>query len=450
MNNMRLKIMNNCNNKLRCILLCTVILIFPIISVFSVCSEGLSQGKMFRKKMFTAPVVVSRIVQLEVPQPVKMVGTVVPFRESIVASEIDGLVVEFPVKRGDYIKKGQVLAKLKTTTLKIQLKGAEAVLEVKRAAIGEAEAGEHLALIEFERAKELYKSETISHQEYDKFETKYEQAIEIHKKEQAGLAAQEAEVEGIKDSIGKCTITAPFDGRITEEYTEVGQWLDKGDRVVSMLQLDYVKVKIPVPEKYIQNLKIGDECEVNFQALGGITKVGHVVHIVPQADERARTFPVYVKIDNSDEKLKSGMFAEATFEIGPLLSAIMILKDGIVRRAGGKLIFLAVEGKAVVAPVQTGIAYKNLIQIIGDVKPGLDVIVRGNERLLNAQNVQVTGRMDPDILLDNIESPSLTQMDSQEIKREERRGTREEGEWGMDKRRGMKEEGRGMKDEKDK
>ncbi|MFQ5685962.1 MAG: efflux RND transporter periplasmic adaptor subunit [Candidatus Scalindua sp.] len=367
MDYMRLKIVNNCDGKLHYLLLYTFVLIFPIISVFLVCNNGLSQGKKFNKKMVAAPVVVSRIIQMEAPQPVKTVGTVFPFRESIVASEIEGLVVKFPVKRGDHVKNGQVLARLRTTSLEIQLKGAKA--------------DEHLALIEYERAKKLYEGEAISHSELDEFETK--------------LVAQEAKAEGVEDNIGKCTITAPFDGRITEEHTEVGQWLKKGERVVSMLQMNYVKVRVPVPEKYIQNLKIGNKCNVTFPALGGLAKTGEIIHIVPQADARGRTFPVYVKLDNTEEMIKSGMFAEATFEIGPLLSATMILKDGIVRRAGGKLIFLAVGGKAAVAPVQTGIAYKNLIQIIGDVKPGIDVIVRGNERLRNGQNVRVTGRMDP-------------------------------------------------------
>ncbi len=53
------------------------------------------------------------------------------------------------------------------------------------------------------------------------------------------------------------------------------------------------------------------------------------------------------------------------------------------------------DGKVTEVPVQTGIAHKNLIQIMGDVKPGIDVIVRGNERVRNAQDIQVTGRMDP-------------------------------------------------------
>jgi hypothetical protein len=60
-----------------------------------------------------------------------------------------------------------------------------------------------------------------------------------------------------------------------------------------------------------------------------------------------------------------------------------------------EFIYLAADGKVVEAPVRTGVSHKNLIQIIGDIKPGIDVIVRGNERLLNGQDIQVTGRMDP-------------------------------------------------------
>ncbi|MFQ5964728.1 MAG: efflux RND transporter periplasmic adaptor subunit [Candidatus Scalinduaceae bacterium] len=396
---------------------------------------------MFKNKIFTPPVVVSRIIQMDVKQPVKMVGTVFPFRESIVAGEIDGLVVEFPVKRGDYVKYGQVLAKLKTKTLEIELKGAEAELGEKRASIGEAEASEHLALIEYQRAKELHESGTISSSEFDEFETKYDQAREGHKKEKASLAVQEAEVEKIQEDINKCTILAPFDGRITEEYIEVGQWIDQGDRVVSMIEMDYVKVRVPVPEKYIQKFKVGDECKVSLSALDGMMRKGNIIHIVPQANSRGRTFPVYIKLDNKDEMIKSGMFAEATFEIGPLLTATMILKDAVVRRGGKAIIYLAVDGKAVEVPVRTGVSHENLIQVIGDVKPGLDVIVRGNERLRNTQKIKVTGRLDPDIQLDSTKKPLWTQMKGQKTKGEERRGMREEGGW-------MKDEMREIGDEK--
>ncbi len=367
MDNSELKILCSYNKRRYYLLLCTGITIFYTFTLCCMPDKSLAQGGMPK-----APVVVSRIVQMDVRRPVKMVGTVFPLRESTVACEVEGFVVEFPAKRGDYVKKGQILAKLRTTTFEIELKGANA--------------DEHLALIKYQRAKELYEGKTISHQELDEFETR--------------LVAQQAVVEGIEDDIGKCTITAPFDGRITEEFTEVGQWLKKGDRVVFMLQLDSVKVRVPVPEKYIQNLSVGDESKVSFQALGGMTSIGHIVHIVPQAEKRARTFPVFVKIDNKDEKIKSGMFAEATFDIGFLLSATMVLKDGIVRRGGMRFIYLSVDGKVIEIPVQTGIAYKNLIQIVGDIKPGTDVIVRGNERLRNGQDIHVTGRMDPDEIED--------------------------------------------------
>ena len=367
MDNSGLRTLCSHNKKRQYLFLCTGILAFHIIALFFICDRSLAQEQTFK-----APVVVSRIVEMDVRQPVKMVGTVFPLRESIVACAIEGLVVEFPVKRGDYVKKGQVLAELNTTSLEIRLKGAKA--------------DKHLAFIQYERAKELYEGDAISHSELDEFETK--------------LIAQEANVESVEDDIGKCTIKVPFDGRVTEEFTEVGQWLKKGDSVVSMLQLDYVKVRVPVPEKYIQNMKVGDESEVSFPALGSIKRTGHIVHIVPQAGKRARTFPVFVKIDNKDEVIKSGMFAEATFETGSLLSATMILKDGVVRRGGMEFIYLAVDGKVAEVPVKTGIAHKNLIQIMGDVKPGIDVIVRGNERVRNGQDIQVTGRMDPDEIED--------------------------------------------------
>jgi RND family efflux transporter MFP subunit len=362
MDNSGQKILCSCNKRESYLLLCFGIVTFLTIALFFIPDRSLAQEHMNK-----APVVVSSVVQMDVRQLVRMVGTVFPLRKSVVAGEVEGLVVEFPVKRGDYVKKGQVLAKLRTTSLEIRLKGAKA--------------DEHLARIKYQRAKELYEGKTISHQELDEFETI--------------LVAQEAGVEGVEDEIGKCTIAAPFDGRVTEESTEVGQWLKKGDSIISMLQLDSVKVRVPVPEKYIQSLNVGDESVVNFPALGNITRTGHIIHIVPQADKRARTFPVYIKIENKDEAIKSGMFAEATFEMGSLLSATMIMKDGIVRRGGGEFIYLAVDGKVTEVPVQTGIAHKNLIQIMGDVKPGVDVIVRGNERVRNAQDIQVTGRMDP-------------------------------------------------------
>ena len=137
MDNSGQKILCSSNMRGNYSLLYIVIVVFLTIALLFSSDMCLAQGQMHK-----APVVVSRVVQMDVRQPVRMVGTVFPLRESIVAGEVEGLVVEFPVKRGDYVKKGQELAKLRTTTLEIQLKGAKA--------------DEHLARIKYQRAKELY------------------------------------------------------------------------------------------------------------------------------------------------------------------------------------------------------------------------------------------------------------------------------------------------------
>ena len=79
-------------------LLCTGIVVFHTIALLFISDRVLAQGQMPK-----APVVVSRVVQMDVRQPVRMVGTVFPIRESIVAGEVEGLVVEFPAKIGDYV-----------------------------------------------------------------------------------------------------------------------------------------------------------------------------------------------------------------------------------------------------------------------------------------------------------------------------------------------------------
>ena len=107
MDNSGLKNLCSHYKKRHYLFMCTGILIFYTITLFFLCDRSLAQEQMLK-----APVVVSRIIEMDVRKPVKMVGTVFPLRESIVACEIEGLVVEFPVKRGDYVKEGQVLAKI--------------------------------------------------------------------------------------------------------------------------------------------------------------------------------------------------------------------------------------------------------------------------------------------------------------------------------------------------
>jgi len=94
------RILCSCKKRENYLVLYSGIVVIFTIALFFIPDRSLAQGQMNK-----APVVVSRVVQMDVRQPVRMVGTVFPLRESIVAGEIEGLVVAFPVKRGELCKK---------------------------------------------------------------------------------------------------------------------------------------------------------------------------------------------------------------------------------------------------------------------------------------------------------------------------------------------------------
>ena len=114
---------------------------------------------------------------------------------------------------------------------------------------------------------------------------------------------------------------------------------------------------------------------------------GRVRHIVPQADQRARTFPIDVEIDNREKLVASGMFARATVIAGPVQQVVAVPKDAIVQQGGVDNVAVVVPGAqgatmGVLMGVTVGADVGDWITITsGNVAPGMRVITRGNENI---------------------------------------------------------------------
>ena len=403
-----------------------------------------------------APVAVSEVIQGQVDAAGRFIGTVMPLRKSIVGSAVDGRVLLYPVNEGDRVKKGQPLAQLRTKTLKIELAGAEAEMQLRKQELAELENGTRpgelaqsrarlyaaQALMKyhqarFKRFETLFrKGQTISEEDLDEARSRSvgtEQVVqELEKalalaeegprKERiaqaaARLLAQQEQVHYIQDRIAKYTIRAPFDGYIITEYTEVGEWITTGDPVAQVIDLDPVEIRTHVPEQYIGRLRSGMTAVVTLDAMPGQVFSGEVTHIVPQADVRSRTFPVKVQVANprrgEDHLLKAGMLARVTLAVGQPRQALLVPKDALV--LGGPQIAVYVldaspkksgQGKVRPVPVQIGISRGNLIQVTGPLKKGQQVVVRGNERLRPGQLVRVNRVFKPGTETSTSKKPS--------------------------------------------
>jgi RND family efflux transporter MFP subunit len=387
-----------------------------------------------------ALVVVAPVVSREVTAGSTFVGTVTPSKRAFIGSAVDGRVIEFPNNEGDRVEAGQTLAQLLTETIQLELVAAEGELEFRRQQLAEMENGTRPQEIEQYRARmaaaesrakfletrrtrteaafrvnraasedELEQATSLAAEaEQNHLEAKaaYEMAVEGPRKEliaqaRAQVAVQEAVVDRLRDQLTKHTIVSRFTGYVVAEHTEVGQWVKSGDLVADVVELDTVEIEVPVVEQYVPYVTLGQEVRVEIPALGNRLFTGKVALVVPQADVRARTFPVKIRVENeiasSGPLIKSGMLARVTLPTGAKQQALLVPKDALVLGGQTPVVYVVNSsdpadktGQAAPVPVELGVATGDLIQVTGAVTAGQYVVVQGNERLQPGQPVNIT------------------------------------------------------------
>ena len=381
-----------------------------------------------------ANVVATPVVERSVRDTKTYVGTVRPLRHSLVASEVDGSVLEFLVREGDRVEKGQPLAKLKTSILEIQLAGRKAIVAAGLEALNELKNGSRPELIDearaslasaeaevvfrawkLESAKGLY--DRGSSTEDDLKEATYNLdnararvrrlkallslAEKGPRKERivqgrARLLQLQHEAKELEEQLTKHIIRAPFAGYVVEEHTEVGEWLAQGDPVVEVFALDSVEIEAGVPGSSIQQIELGSEAQVRFSEIPGELVTGRIVKVVPRAEVRTRAFPVRVLVKNRVQRksvvFKAGMLARVTLPVGKMRKALLVPKDALKLGGPQPVVVVVQDGKAHMVVVELGISQDDLIEVRGKLQAGQQVVVRGNEGLFPGAPVAVAGQ----------------------------------------------------------
>jgi RND family efflux transporter MFP subunit len=211
----------------------------------------------------------------------------------------------------------------------------------------------------------------------------------------AALQAQLQEVRSIQDELKKHSVSAPFDGFVVAEKTDVGEWVNLGGVVATLVRLDEVEVRVNVNESQVDQVRVGRTVDVHVDALGGRAIEGRIEFIVPKSEwqQGSRSFPVVVRMKNQIADgvplLKEGMVARITFR-GLPRRGLLAHKDAIVRSAGLSTVFV-VEGDGTVRAVNVveGLSEGEFIEVEGDLKTGDLLVTEGVERLRPYDQVTV-------------------------------------------------------------
>ena len=282
-----------------CFLLASLVL-------FSYCSQtggGLGEEN-------AVPVEIMEVQLGQVKQSLNINGDIMAEIEVKVFAKISDRIEQLFVDDGDRVRKGDPIATVLATTTEQAVLQAEAGLSAARA----QEANQK---VEFERAQRLQRENAMSKQQFDSIQTQYEAVSAQVKQAEAALASARSQ---LKDA----TITAPISGIIGKRYFEVGDMAVPSKPVVSIVQMDRVKIALDATEEDLGRLAIGQKTEVQVRSYPGEVFVGKVQKISPILDPVTRLAEVEVLIPNPDHKLKPGMYAEAEITTGILDNAIVV------------------------------------------------------------------------------------------------------------------------------
>lgn len=329
-------------------------------------SQGGAQGQ---------PVQVATVEHKQVSKQISLIGTTEAVAKSTVAAEVPGIVEQCPAKEGDFVEKGQLLAKLRTTYFNLRLKGARAARKRVLANLKSAEK-------ELVRVSKLRETNSIAEKAYD-------EALYSHRGLTQELLQNEAGIEQLVYEISQAVITAPFSGHVSHEHTQVGQWLAKGGAVVTLIDLGQILVTVDVPERYAVKLHPKGTADVTIRSLSEESLSSNPYVILPEGNSAARTIPVNVRVNNPGYRIRSGMEAQVRFSLDDIRMVYLVPKDAIVTSGDKRTVFSLKDSQAVPVTVNIQGYYGGHVAIEGNLKPGDQVVVRGNERLRPGQAVVV-------------------------------------------------------------
>jgi RND family efflux transporter MFP subunit len=327
-------------------------------------------GLKVPKDIPPAKVQISTVETGQISPTAEYVGTIYYQEVSEIASELSGLAEIVKFQEGDRIKKGQVLVKLRSDLLEKRIQATRSSYEQ---ILPELER-ERLNL---SRLKKLYKQNSISEQQYD--ETRF--GLKAMEKQADALKAQ---VERLELELTKKIIRAPFGGIILKRHVDTGEWLAEGAGVAVLAKDDFVDVVAEVPEKVIRNVKKGLKVRIR---VNGDELTGTVFAIIPRGDIATRTFPVKIRARNT-LSLIEGMAARVSLPNGFRQNTLLVPRDAVIPVFGRTVVFAIVDSKAKMIPVSI-VGYQGMHTGVqaDTLKPGMKIVVKGNERLRDGQLV---------------------------------------------------------------
>lgn len=335
------------------------------------------------------PVMTSTIQKQDIQEVLKQKAVLEGTKSAEVVSRLHYEIEQIAVKEGDRVKQGQLLAVLDSTEIQQQMAQTKGDLELlgyqQQDILDERQKQYNNAVLvrdqakrEYERQQQLFDGNVGTQAELDTAKdaldkaeqevadipTKNGTAVLTNAEKQTKInAKQKADIQAT--TLNDCKIYSPISGAVTRVNTTVGRFADEMENntpIFVIEDIDHLQMKVMISENDIDKVKIGQEVDITAEILGKDVVKGVVDRISPTGEEKngtttERVIPVYIKVQEQNEKLIAGITAQATIKIAFVQQAFVVPLEAIGELEDGTTAVYTVteEGTVHIVPVTVGL-----------------------------------------------------------------------------------------------
>jgi RND family efflux transporter MFP subunit len=327
------------------------------------------------------PVNVVRAKQGKASNEVVLPGTVQAFDESPVYARTSGYIHEWYVDIGQRVRSGQLLALIDAPEVDQQLLHSRAMLSQSKANLS-------LAVVTARRYQELIEDNAVAQQQVD-------QNNQNLASQQANVKAAAADVASLEQQQVYEKVVAPFDGIVTERRTDTGNLINAGNsgpgaELFRVSKISTMRIFIPVPEQYSQQIQDGMHVSVELTELPGQRFDGEVTRSTRSINVMSRTLLVEVDVPNPNDTLMSGAYAKVHIEI-PVPARPLLVPAGAIlfQSAGPQIAVVNAKRKIELRKVSIGNDYGNSVEITGGITADDNIVANPPDYLVNGMPVAI-------------------------------------------------------------
>lgn len=305
---------------------------------------------------------VARAQVQPVRRALKFVGTLYGEAEVTLSSQVEGQIKTVQVDLGDHIEAGQVLVEIDDEQLRARLREVEAQLAKARA--------------DEKRGRELASGRIISPVEYESMKTL--------------SAVAEAQRDTLNVTIDRARVRSPLTGSVANRSVSAGEYVRAGTPLLKLIADQPLKLRGEVPERFAQELAVGQAVEIVVDAYPGRVFHGTLARISPSVSRESRSITVEALVDNAEQTLKAGFFANASILTRANEQAVLVPQKAVSMFAGVTKVFVVQNDVAHQTPVRLGTGGDHgLVEIAEGIAPDAVVVVSGFAKLEDGSPIRV-------------------------------------------------------------